>query len=117
MAAGSDQGARRPERADTGRDGEQKQMSELDNALDRLGQAVSSLIAASEQGPAAFGAEEAATARITELQSERDRLQAEVDELSAQREDDARLRAEAADAVKVALTDLRSLVAIQETVE
>ncbi len=92
-------------------------MSELDNALDRLGEAVSNLIAASEQGPAAFSAEEAATARITELQSERDRLQAEVDELSALREDDARLRAEAADAVKVALTDLRSLVAIQETVE
>ena len=92
-------------------------MSELDNALDRLGEAVSSLIAASEQGPGAYGAEEAATARIAELQSERDRLQAEVDELSALREDDARLRAEAADAVKVALTDLRSLVATQETAE
>lgn len=89
-------------------------MSELDKALDRLGQAVSGLIAASDQGRAAKGAEEAVTARIAELTSERDRLQAEVDELRGLRKDDARLRAEAADAVKVALKDLRGLVAAKK---
>ena len=82
-------------------------MSELDNALERLGEAVASLIAASDQGRAANGAE---------LTTERDRLQTEVDELRALREDDARLRADAAEAVKLALTDLRSLVAGQEKV-
>jgi small-conductance mechanosensitive channel len=89
-------------------------MSELDNALDRLGQAVSSLISVSDQRRAVQDAEEAATARIAELTSERDRLQAEVDELRGLRKDDARLRAEAADAVKVALNDLRSLVAAKK---
>ena len=89
-------------------------MSELDNALDRLGQAVSSLISVSDQRRAVQDAEEAATARIAELTSERDRLQAEVDELRALRKDDVRLRAEAADAVKVALKDLRSLVAAKK---
>ena len=89
-------------------------MSELDSALDRLGQAVSSLISVSDQRRAVQDAEEAATARIAELTSERDRLQAEVDELRALRKDDVRLRAEAADAVKVALKDLRSLVAAKK---
>jgi hypothetical protein len=91
-----------------------KTMSELDKALDRLGQAVSGLIAASEQGQAGKGAEEAVSARIAELTSERDRLRAEIDELRGLREDDARLRAEAADAVKVALKDLRGLVAAKK---
>jgi len=90
-------------------------MSELDNALDRLGEAVGGLIAASDQGRAARGAEEAATARVAELTAERNRLQVEVDELRALRKDDARLRADAADAVKIALADLRSLVAARET--
>jgi hypothetical protein len=91
-----------------------KTMSELDKALDRLGQAVSGLIAASEQGQAAQGSDEAVTALIAELTSERDRLQAEVDKLRGLREDDARLRAEAANAVKVALNDLRGLVAAKK---
>ena len=90
-------------------------MSELDNALDRLGEAVANLIAASEQGRAENGTEAAATARITELTAERDRLQGEVEELRALREDDARLRSDATEAVKVALTDLRSLVAAHDT--
>ena len=89
-------------------------MSELDNALDRLGEAVASLIAASDQGRAARGADTAATARIAELTKERDRLQGEVDGLRALREDDTRLRADAAEAVKAALKDLRSLVAVEE---
>ena len=89
-------------------------MSELDNALDRLGQAVSGLIATTDQGRVAKEADEAVTARIAKLTSERDRLRAEVDELRGQRKDDARLRAEAADAVKAALKDLRSLVAAKK---
>ena len=89
-------------------------MSELDRALDRLGEAVASLIVASDQGRAAGGAEAAATARIAELATERDRLQAEVDELRGLREGDARLHAEAAEAVKLALKDLRSLVSAEE---
>ncbi len=89
-------------------------MSDLDRALDRLGEAVASLIEASDQGRAARGAEATATARIAELTTERDRLQAEVDELRALREDDARLHADAAEAVKAALKDLRSLAAAQE---
>ena len=96
--------------------GEQRQMSELDNALDRLGEAVASLIAASDQGQAVRGGEAAATVRISELTTERDRLQAEVDELRILRDDDARLHADAAEAVKLALKDLRSLVTAQEKV-
>ena len=94
--------------------GDQRQMSELDSALDRLGEAVAGLIAVSDQGRAARGTEAAATVRIADLTSERDRLQSEVDELRAQREDDARLHADAAEAVKIALKDLRSLAAAQE---
>ncbi len=89
-------------------------MSELENALDRLGEAVAGLIAASDQGRAGRGAEASTTARIDELATERDRLQGEVEELRALREDDARLHADAAEAVKAALTDLRSLAAVQE---
>ena len=91
-------------------------MSELDNALDRLGEAVASLIASPDQGRAVKGAKAAVTVRIDKLTNERDRLQTEVDELRALREDDARLRADAAEAVKIALKDLRSLVADQEKV-
>jgi hypothetical protein len=89
-------------------------MSELDNALDRLGAAVAELIAASGQDGSGKGVKDGTAARIARLATERDRLQAEVDELRALRGEEARLRAEAADAVKIALTDLRSLVATQE---
>jgi hypothetical protein len=97
--------------------GEHRQMSELDNALDRLGSAVSKLIAATGQGRTGKGADDKTAALIAKLAGERDRLQAEVDQLRASRDDDARLRAEAADAVKIALTDLRSLVAAQDAVK
>jgi cell division protein FtsB len=82
-------------------------MSELDKALDRLGEAVSGLVQGTGRGRAAPDAE----ARIAELTAERDRLRAEVDDLRAQREIDARLRNEAAEAVREALGDLRGLVA------
>ena len=85
-------------------------MSELDNALDRLGEAVASLISASNQGGST---EDDVAARVVELTAERGKLQAEVDKLRALRKDDASLRAEAAAAVKIALKDLRSLVAAQ----
>jgi hypothetical protein len=89
-------------------------MSELDNALNRLGAAVSNLIAASDQGRIGKGAKDETVARIAKLVTERDRLQAEVDELRALRAEDSRLRADAAAAVKIALTDLRSLVVAQD---
>jgi hypothetical protein len=88
-------------------------MSELDNALDRLGEAVASLISASNQGSTASDADDAMAARVAELTEERDKLQTEIDKLHALRKDDASLRAEATAAVKIALTDLRGLVAAQ----
>jgi hypothetical protein len=89
-------------------------MSELDSALDRLGAAVANLISASNSGGAGEGAARDAATRIAKLTEERDKMRAEIDELRALREDDARLRADAADAVKIALTDLRSLVAAKK---
>lgn len=48
-------------------------------------------------------------ARIEQLEAERDRLTAEIERLQGQVEEDARLRDEAAAAVKAALVDLRAL--------
>ena len=89
-------------------------MSELDNALERLGEAVASLAAASKHGPAKKGAKAATQKQIDKLTAERNRLQAEVDELRARHDEDTRLHDEATEAVKSALKDLRSLVAAQE---
>lgn len=86
-------------------------MSELEKALDRLNGAVAALLDASRRGEAEAGAHQA---RIAELESERDQLRAELAELRAAREEDARLRAEAAEAVKAALGDLRTILAAQE---
>jgi hypothetical protein len=85
-------------------------MSELDLALERLGDAVVQLIEGADQGEARPDAD----AQIAELIAERDRLQAEVDDLRAQHEIDARLRDEAAEAVRDALSDLRGLLAAQD---
>lgn len=85
-------------------------MSELDLALERLGDAVVRLIDSAGHGQT--GAE--AEARLAELTAERDRLLAEVEDLRAQREVDAKLRDEAAEAVRDALSDLRGLLAAQE---
>ena len=82
-------------------------MSELDTALDRLSEAVAELIAEPDQS-------RSAPADIAELIAERDRLRGEVDELRALREDDDRLHEDAAEAVRLALADLRGLVAGQE---
>ena len=73
-------------------------MSELENAIDRLGRAIASLRSTSGGSPA--------SGEIDQIAGERDELAAEVVELRARRDEDARLRAEAADAVRIALTDL-----------
>ncbi len=82
-------------------------MSELDKALDRLSEAVLRLVDGTGSNQAGSDAE----ARIAELTAERDRLLTEVEDLRAQREVDARLRGEAAEAVRDALSDLRGLIA------
>lgn len=89
-------------------------MSELDSALDRLGIAVSKLIAASGQNLSTKEISSAVTSQISDLTTERDMLRAEVDELRALHDEDAKLRVEAAAAVKIALADLRSLVATKK---
>ena len=76
-------------------------MSELEKAIDRLGRAIAELRDSTGGTPAGSDVEE--------LASERDALQAKVIELKSMREEDAKLRAEAADAVRIALTDLRSI--------
>lgn len=86
-------------------------MSELEQALDRLNGAVVTLLDASKRGKSEQGAREA---RIAKIEAERDRLRAELAELRAAREEDAQLRAEAAEAVKAALSDLRTILAAQE---
>lgn len=86
-------------------------MSELEKSLDRLNEAVSVLLDASERGR---DEQKTGEQRIAELTRERDKLRAELEELRAAREEDAELRAEAAEAVKEALRDLRALLAQQE---
>lgn len=76
-------------------------MSELEKAIDRLGRAIAELRDSSGGTPVA--------SEIEELAGERDQLQAQVIELSSLREEDAQLRTEAADAVRIALGDLRMI--------
>ncbi len=78
-------------------------MSELESAIDRLGRAIANLRDSTGGRPE--------PAIVEELTGERDELRAEVIELQSQREQDAELRAEAADAVRIALSDLRSIAA------
>lgn len=82
-------------------------MPDIDSALARLEAALeraTDLLA----GDRANG--HAAAEEVSDLRAERDRLAAEVAELRKTHEEDARLRAEAAEAVKSALSDLRGLV-------
>ena len=53
---------------------------------------------------------EALAAELEKVRAERDRLQQEVEALQSASEEDARLRAEAAEAVRSALSDLRGIV-------
>ncbi len=89
--------------------GARRQTTELDGVLDRLSNAVEHLIASSPKA----GRDRETEARIARLTAERDELRAQIQQLKAQHDEDARLRAEAADAVRAALTDLRSVVAVQ----
>ena len=84
-------------------------MSELENAIDRLGRAIAGLRDSSGGSPAAGDAGRDLAG--DSIAGERDQLAAEVIELRAKREEDVVLRAEAADAVRIALTDLRSIAA------
>ena len=79
-------------------------MADVESALARLETALDR----AEKVVANGGAKR--SGEVEALQSERDRLAEEVAELRAAAEEDARLRAEAADAVKSALSDLRGLV-------
>jgi len=81
-------------------------MKELDTAMARLDRAVTAL----ETGLSVEGAPGGPGREVLEaLESERDDLAAEVARLRAEAEDDARLRREAAEAVKSALSDLRAM--------
>jgi Domain of unknown function (DUF4164) len=80
-------------------------MSQLERALRRLDDAVTRLEATVGEGMPATTAEEVAA-----LNAERHRLAEEVGWLHARAADNARLRAEAARAVRSALHDLRGAV-------
>jgi hypothetical protein len=80
-------------------------MDQLDEALRRLDGAVARLESAVDHGNSANGADGG-----SDLHAERDRLAEEVSRLRARAAEDARLRAEAAAAVRDALTDLRGAI-------
>ncbi|HLS19139.1 MAG TPA: hypothetical protein VK090_04955 [Paracoccaceae bacterium] len=79
-------------------------MSQLDEAMQRLGAALTRLEAAIDERAVSSGS------GLADLEAERDQLWQEVQELRAQANEDARLRAEAAAAVREALHDLRGAV-------
>lgn len=83
-------------------------MSQLEKALRRLDGAMARLefaIAGLQDRPIPEAGPDAA-----ELEADRERLAEEVGHLRARAEEDARLRAEAADAVRDALHDLRGAI-------
>lgn len=85
-------------------------MSKIDSALGRLDGALSRLEAAFDAIPSV----DPVPAGETEAQqAEHARLEEEVQALRARAEDDAKLRAEAASAVRAALSDLRGAVTRQ----
>ena len=84
-------------------------MSRIDEAIARMDAAVSELDAGIEHALAGEAGQGAST-DVPELKSERDLLAEEVKSLRERAEDDARLRAEAATAVRQALNDLRGVV-------
>lgn len=79
-------------------------MSQLDDALQRLDAAVTRLETALGERAASAGA------GLADLEAERDQLSHEVLELRARADEDARLRTEAAAAVRDALHDLRGAI-------
>ncbi len=85
-------------------------MKELERALRRLDGAVKLLETTIDDGAMSASVSEEVGADVAALGAERDRLVEEVERLRAQAEEDARLRAEAARAVRSALHDLRGAV-------
>lgn len=90
-------------------------MAKLEEVIDRLAAALDQVEAAVSEGMQANGGatDTEARKRIEALEAERKRLAAEVARLERQVEEDAALRAEAADAVRAALGDLRSVASQQ----
>ena len=82
-------------------------MPDIDSALAKL-EAALDRAAAANAGK--HDGAEALVSELEEVRAERDRLQAEIETLRSASEEDARLRAEAADAVRNALADLRGIV-------
>ena len=85
-------------------------MSQLERALRRLDGAVTRLETVIGEGLTPAAADGDAAAEVAALGSERDRLAEEVGRLRDRAAEDARLRAEAARAVRSALHDLRGAV-------
>ncbi|MEM7189863.1 MAG: hypothetical protein AAF439_09650 [Pseudomonadota bacterium] len=85
-------------------------MEKIDDAIGRLGAAVGRLEAAMDAMPDRASKNAAAPVEASEDHA---KLEAEVMTLRARAEEDAKLRAEAASAVRAALTDLRSAVTRQ----
>jgi hypothetical protein len=83
-------------------------MSELESALQRLGDAVKRLETAMDEQDETAG--DAPEVEIPAVVAERDHLANEVEKLQARADEDKLLRAEAADAVRQALIDLRGAV-------
>ena len=82
-------------------------MPDIETALARLEAALERAATVSDGHR---GRADELAAELRELRAERDRLREEVEALRAAAEEDARLRAEAADAVRSALSDLRGLM-------
>ncbi|MEM6624786.1 MAG: hypothetical protein AAF674_21420 [Pseudomonadota bacterium] len=83
-------------------------MSKLDRALSRMDAAIGQLEAAIDARPGSSEVE--VSEELPVLQAERDQLEGEVEALRARAKEDARLRSEAAAAVREALRDLRGAV-------
>ena len=82
-------------------------MPDIETALARLEAALERATSASATHR---GRADALAGELEEARAERDRLREEVEALRTASEEDARLRAEAADAVRSALSDLRGLM-------
>ena len=82
-------------------------MPDIDDALARLEAA---LDRAATAGVEQNSSRQALAEELDRVRTERDRLRDEVEALQSASEEDARLRAEAAEAVRSALSDLRGIV-------
>lgn len=84
-------------------------MTTIETSLVRLETAITRLERALDTDLSSHG-NGVDTPHVPELAAERDRLEGEVEQLRARAQEDARLRQEAADAVRQALQDLRGAV-------